>query len=60
MDGTYIITKQQFNSYERVRKTGHHNMILDSTEAIKSSGLLKEVYFTIVDNYESIRDKFDR
>lgn len=50
------ITRSQFNSYEEVRKSGHYNMI--ASEAVTASGLPRDTYFAIIENYDWLEMKF--
>ena len=50
------ITKDDWEAYRRVQKTGFYNML--SPDAVRSSGLDKDTYFEIVKNYELYEKKF--
>ena len=52
------ITKKQFLAYERVRKGGKFNMVMDSKKAARESGLDLDTYFEIVKNYGKLHDKY--
>ena len=50
------ITREQWDSYVEVQKSGMHNML--SPDAVRAAGLDKEDYFLIIDNYEELDDYF--
>ena len=51
------ITREQWDSYIEVQKSGMHNML--SPDAARAcNGLDKEEYFLIIDNYEELDDYF--
>lgn len=45
-----------YNSYERVRTEGRFNMF--SNQAMMLSGLSKEDYVYVMENYSELREKF--
>ena len=50
------ITKDDWKAYRTVQDSGLHNMF--SPEAIRESGLDKDVYLTIIKNYTALEDKY--
>ena len=50
------ITEAQWKAYGIIQDMGIYNMM--SPEAVRDSGLGKDVYFTIIDNYLELFDKF--
>lgn len=53
------ITKKQFDAYEAVRDSGVTNMF--NVKIVKElSGLDQDVIFTIMENYNSLREKFSK
>ena len=50
-------TKEQFESYTRVQMSGNYNMF--SPDAILSTGLDKETYFDIIENYDEYTEKYE-
>lgn len=53
------ITKKQFDAYEAVRDSGVTNMF--NIKIVKElSGLDQDVIFTIMENYNSLREKFSK
>ena len=50
------ITKKEWEQYKTVQNSGLHNMF--SPEAIRESGLDKDVYLTIIKNYTALEDKY--
>ena len=51
------ITRDEWEAYRRVQKTGYYNML--EHEAVRSSGLDKDTYFDIVKNYDTYYEKFE-
>lgn len=47
---------QDYNSYERVRKSGRYNMY--SAEARMATGLTKEEYIFVMRNYTELKAEF--
>lgn len=47
----------QFKSYESVRKSGHYNMF--DSRARLASGLTKEEYLFVMENYRELKDAAD-
>tara|TARA_B100000123_G_C25706012_1_gene417620 strand:- start:362 stop:532 length:171 start_codon:yes stop_codon:yes gene_type:complete len=50
------ITKEMFNSYKRVQNSGVYNMF--TPDAVLATGLDKETYFKIIENYEELSEKY--
>lgn len=48
----------KFRRYERVRKTGNYNMVLDADKAMKEAHLLPEDYWFIVRHYKELKEKY--
>ena len=51
------ITRDEWEAYRRVQKTGYYNML--EPDAVRSSGLDKDTYFDIVKNYDTCYEKFE-
>ena len=51
------ITKEEFNAYRKVQIEGKVNMF--SPLAIKLSGLNKDTYLCIINNYTELKRKFE-
>ena len=51
------ITRYEWECYIKVQKGGLYNML--SPEAIRMSGLDKNTYFEIVENYDTYYEKFE-
>ena len=49
--------KKQFKSYRRVQNSGVYNMF--SPDAILATGLDKETYFDIIENYDDYTEKYE-
>lgn len=45
-------TKEEFDAYERVRRSGKYNMFTQAIEASKDAGLSLERYRLVLLNYE--------
>ena len=50
------ITENEFLAYEGVRRYGKWNMF--SPEAKEATGLNREKYLAIIDNYNKLADKY--
>ena len=53
-----MITKEDFEAYEKVRKSGEFNMF-DITGVSMRSGLNKEEIQEIMTNYNKFKEKFE-
>jgi hypothetical protein len=51
------ITQAQWAAYRIVQNMGLYNMM--SGEAVRDSGLDKDVYFSILTNYSELKKKFE-
>ena len=50
-------SKEQFKAYRRVQDSGDYNMF--TTDAISSTGLDKETYFDIIENYSEYKKQYE-
>ena len=50
-------SKEQFKAYRRVQDSGAYNMF--TPDAILSTGLDKETYFDIIENYDDYTEKYE-
>ena len=50
-------TKEQYKAYRRVQDSGAFNMF--TPDAILSTGLDKETYFDIIENYDEYTEKYE-
>ena len=50
-------SKEQFKAYRRVQKSGDFNMF--TPDAILSTGLDKETYFDIIENYSEYKKEYE-
>ena len=50
------ITKAQWEAYKIIQDKGWYNML--SPEAVRASGLDKDVYFQIIEQYDELEEKF--
>ena len=50
--------KKMFEAYEKVRKEGEYNMILNATGAMNAAGLDRDEYFDVVNNYTDLCAKY--
>jgi hypothetical protein len=50
------ITLQQFNAYRKVQFGGRFNMLHPNARII--SGLPRDIYFYIIQNYEALQKQF--
>ena len=51
------ITKAQWEAYKIIQDKGWYNML--SPEAVRASGLDKDVYFQIIEQYDELEEKFE-
>ena len=51
------VTKEQFQQYVRVQKSGMFNML--DPNAVMVSGLDRDTYFEIIENYNELSDKYE-
>ena len=51
------ITKEDWESYRTVQDSGLYNMF--SPDAIRSTGLDKSTYLTIIENYTALEEKYE-
>ncbi len=51
------ISKQQWNCYRKVQMSGKYNML--DPRAVISTGLAKEVYLFIIENYDDLYETFE-
>ena len=51
------ITKAQWEAYKIIQDKGWYNML--SPEAVRASGLDKDVYFQIIEQYGELEEKFE-
>ena len=52
-----MITKQKFDAYESVRRSGYTNMFMVNN-VMKMSGLTREECLEIMENYDKLSNKF--
>ena len=50
--------KDIFEAYDKIRKTGKYNMVTQSDQVIKQSGLTQQEYFHVINNYDALRKKY--
>ena len=51
------VTKKNWKAYRRVQDSGLYNML--SPDAVRSSGLDRDIYFEIIKNYDRYEDEFE-
>ena len=51
------ILRSEWEEYRRVQDSGLYNMF--SPDAIRDSGLDRDTYLAIMDNYEALYEKFE-
>ena len=52
------ITKEEFKSFVKVQKSGMYNMY--DPEAIRKTGLDKDTYITVMKNYSTLKEKYEK
>ena len=55
---TEKISKETFMKYESARKCGNYNMVFDAYKVIDEYGINEREYWSIIENYEYLRNKF--
>lgn len=50
--------KELFDKYERVRRSGRFNMIMDAAEAAYYAGLSIDDYCWVLNNYSELKKKY--
>lgn len=51
---TNEITRDEFEAYEKVRRSGKFNMIMEATDAADAAGLDRDRYMLVIKNYTSL------
>ena len=52
------ITREQFLAYRRVQESGRYNMVMEWREAASASGLTKDQYFAVINNYSELYKQY--
>ena len=52
------ITKEEWTAYRNVQDGGMYNMF--DPDAVRETGLDKETYMTIIKNYSSLEEKYEK
>jgi hypothetical protein len=58
MQEDVMTEKEQFERYERVRKSGIYNMLADADRAASLGGLSKDEYWHVLKNYRELSGKY--
>ena len=53
-----MVTKEDFLSYEEVRKSGKYNMITQMSEVLVEAGINYHTYIEIISNYNKYYNKY--
>ena len=53
-----MVTKEDFLSYEEVRKSGKYNMIMQMSEVLVEAGINYHTYIEIISNYNKNYNKY--
>lgn len=51
-------TKEQFEAYKRVQKSGRYNMVMDATSARLEAGLDEATYWQIISSYAMLEAEY--
>lgn len=51
-------TREQFEAYVKVQRSGRWNMIMDAKNAAREAGLDLDIYFAVIKNYSKLAAKF--
>lgn len=54
----YNNLKEPFLKYEKIRKSGKYNMIMDAKTVINKIGCSLSIYMDIIDNYTELKKRF--
>ena len=52
------LRKKDFEAFERVRKSGIYNMIMEAHQAAGEAGLGIAIYMGVLKNYEALMKKY--
>lgn len=52
--------QEMFENYERVRKSGVYNMIMQANEAATDAGLTMDQYMFVINNYSDLYRKYGK
>lgn len=56
----YNNLKEPFLKYEKIRKSGKYNMIMDASIVMKKIGCNLNTYIDIIDNYSELNARFNK
>ncbi len=56
--GKMDVTREEFEAYERIRKSGAFNMATEAREAARRAGLSYERYWEVIWNYDRCVDMY--
>ncbi len=51
-------TREQFEAYVKVQRSGRWNMLMNAEEAAREAGLDLDTYFDVIKNYSKLAAKF--
>ena len=51
-------TREQFEAYVKVQRSGHWNMLMNAEEAAREAGLDLDTYFEVIKNYSKLAAEF--
>ena len=52
--------KEMFERYEKVRKSGEYNMVMDAGLAMMAAGLTQTEYIYVIKNYNELAKKYKK
>ena len=52
------VTEKEFKAFLKVQKSGMYNMY--DPEAIRKTGLDKDTYITVMKNYSTLKEKYEK
>jgi hypothetical protein len=52
--------KEMFERYEKVRKSGEYNMVMDAGLAMMAAGLTQTEYIYVIENYNELAKKYKK
>ena len=53
-------TKEQFEAYVKVQRSGKYNMVMDGRAAAREAGLDIITYMSIISNYSSLKKLYTK
>lgn len=55
-----MVTKEVFEKYVKVQRSGEYNMIMDALKVMEITGITREQYSCILQNYQQLSNKYSQ